>query len=760
MAFTYSADNKELWIDTAEPARRMDNMLYNRAYFTMIDQCARGNGRHMTDEGYTNNLISGPRLIYVRDDETGQYFSVGWAPIYKPYTSYRAGAGLNYNIIENATDGLKVTWRIYVPAGEDPVEVWDLRVQDTTGRARKVSVFTAAEMNCDGVDLYGGSLYRLAKYVPDANAIFVLQDYETHKTINFPWHNGFLTADRTPDTWDANKEKFTGPHRTLANPLAVEQGFCENHIGSMWTPTCTMHFRLAVGANGRQDTRMIIGGCDTPARICQLRDKYLAGSLEKDAHFDQLAREASSMMANIQVRTPEPTIDPMINLWVKQQVHYGATWVRWGYKGYRDIVQQSQGILTQDPALARKNLKKACEHQYADGFALRGWHPLDPMRYADSSQWLISAITEYVKETGDFAFLDESTKYLDEGKGSIYEHLMKSLVRLHTDRGAHNLCLTFFGDWNDSLTAVCRKGKGESVWLSMAFCRCALLMKELAEHLGKTQDAAQMDQWHKEMAKAINQHAWDPAGWYLCALDDDGNPIGSQQNEEGKVFLNMQSWAQLGKVADDARFGKAYDAVKKHLDSGWGLMLNWPAYTRPQDNIGRLSYLRPGICENGSVYTHGNAFMILALLERGQADEALKIWQAVHPGNPARPVACQQNVFINGYLGPESDIAPGTAEHAWVTGSAGWMFLCVTEYMLGLRRSYAGLLVQPHLPSSWKSAEITRTFRGTTYHVTFSNPAGKQNPPVRSITVDGKSHPVSQPLPIDGGKHEVAVTLD
>jgi len=519
-----------------------------------------------------------------------------------------------------------------------------------------------------------------------------------------------------------------------------------------------MHFRLDLAPGGAEDLRMLLGACEHEDSIARLSAKYLHGGLDSDEHFDALADERAEMMRNIRIDTPDDSVNTMINLWVKQQVHEGATWVRWGYKGYRDIVQQSQGVLTQDAPLARANLMKACRHQYNDGFALRGWHPLDPMRYADSAQWLISAVTEYVKETGELDLLDEMVPYFDEGEGTVYEHLMKAMVRLHTDRGPHGMCLPFFGDWNDSLTGVCKKGRGESVWLSMAFCRCALLMRELAERLGRADDAKRMGAWHEEMSDAINTHAWD-GEWYICALDDDAEPIGSSKNDEGKIFLNMQTWAQLGRVVNDERWDKAWSACREHLDTGWGFMLHWPTYTKPRSNIGRLSYLRPGICENGSVYTHGNAFLLLALLERGMADDALKVWREVHPGNPARPVACQPNVFMNGYLGPDSDIAPGNAEHAWVTGSASWMFFSVVEYMLGLRRGYDGLTVRPSMPGEWKRASIRRIFRGTTYDVRIENPAGAENPPVAQITVDGSDYPVDEPLPIDGGEHEVVVGL-
>lgn len=758
MSYTYENNGKEVWLDTAEPERRFDNMVYNDRYMTMIDHTAAGRGFYQDADGRVCNVVSNARIIYLRDDETGEYFSVGFNPVWAEYESYRCGSGLGYQIIENLTNGLKATWRIYVPVGEDPVEVWDLRVEDASGSPRKVSVFTLVQMNCDGVDTYGGGLFRIAKFEPEINGVFVRTDAAPHKEMNFPIHNGFITANADPAGWDANMEKFIGPRRTATNPLGVEQGRCEQRIASMWNPSGTLHYKLALEPNGRGDLRFVIGACGQLDHAAELRARYIDGSLEADKHFDALAAERAEMMENIQVSTPDESIDRMINVWVKQQVHHCGTWVRWGYKGYRDIIQQAMGVLTQDVELAKEDLLAACRHQYNDGFALRGWHPLDPMRYADSAQWMISSFTELMKETGDLSLAELVVPYLDEGEGTVYEHLMKAMDRLHTDRGPRGMCLVFFGDWNDSLTGVCQEGKGESVWLSMAFCRCAKLMAELAETLDRADDARRMSQWHAEMAQAINDTAWD-GQWYICAIDDHGELIGSKVNDEGKIFLNMQSWAVLGDVAGADRIRQSFAAVDEHLDSGWGLMLNWPTYTKPADNIGRLSYLRPGICENGSVYTHGNAFMMLAMLEAGMPDKALKLWRDVHPGNPARPVSCQPNVFANGYYGPDSDINPGRAEHMWVTGSATWMFYSVVEYLLGLRRTYDGLVIQPHLPSEWTEASITRIFRGTTYKVSFTKPAGVENPPVKSITIDGAEHPADQPLPIDGGEHEVKVTL-
>ncbi|MCL5269861.1 MAG: hypothetical protein M1457_04740, partial [bacterium] len=695
---------------------------------------------------------------------------------------------LNWQTIEATAGGLRVAWRIYVPAGADPVEVWDVRVEDAAGPGvstgpRRVSLFACVSMKCDGEDLDCGELYRIARYDPALEAVFVRMDAERHKTMDFPFHNGFATARPAPASWDASPGPFFGARRTAANPAAVEAGACSGSRQAMWPPVAALHVRLEVpaaggaavsGAGGGDgaEARFLIGACDGEPMIAALRAKYLGGSLAADPHFDATVAAQCALTAGLRLATPEPTVDRMLNDWVPRQIHQGATWGRWGWRGYRDTLQQTVGVLSYDAALARANIFEACAHQYGDGFALRGWRPIDAKRYADSAQWLIPAVTEYLKETGDFGLLDAAAPfYGGEGGGGaggreaapVWAHLERAMARLHEDRGVHGLCLAFGGDWNDSLTGVCRAGRGESAWLSMAFCRDALLMAELAVRLCRSAEARRYETWHGELADAVNRHAWD-GEWYLCAFDDDGNKIGSRENDEGRIFLNMQSWAQLGGILEragdgDARWASAWAAVERHLDTGWGLLLNWPAYTRPHDNVGRLSYVRPGAAENASVYTHGNAFMFAALLERGLADRALRLWRDILPGNPARPGACQPNVFFNGFYGPDSEIMPGLADHAWMTGSCAWMHYGIVELMLGLRRTYDGLVIRPCLPSAWDQARLIRIYRGVVYDITILNAGKQQAAPVAELRVDGRPHPPAQPLPLEGTRHEVVVTL-
>jgi cellobiose phosphorylase len=788
--FQWAADAQRVWVETPEPSHNLVNALYNESYWTLIDHCARGAGRHMTEVGLINNVVENERVLYVRDDATGRFFAAAWLPVARPPDAYRATSEPGSQLIENTTDGLAVAWRIFVPVGADPVEIWNVAVRDLTGQARRVSIFSHVSMKCDGVDLYSGDMFRVARYLPEQRAIHVQRDAEQHATMDFRWHNGFMTADREPAGWDASPGPFIGGGgRTLREPRAVAEGQSGNSMQAMWSPIASLHLRLDVPAGGQAAARLLIGACADPPTIDRLRAKYLVPWLDRDEHLEAVRAGIRALTGASRIDAPEPSIGGMLNVWVKLQSHFGLRWGRWGFCGFRDQLQHAIGCLTlggDAVAIARARILAACRHQMADGFALRGWRPIDRHRNVDSASWLVPAVSEYVKETGDWGLLAERAPFFEAGgeagdeAGTVLDHMERAMERLWADRGAHGLPLSMEGDWNDSLTGPCRAGRGESIWMGMAFCWAAGQLTELAEYWAGHFDAlaarapalagaadsatlralaARLAERRRAMADAVNAHGWD-GRWFLCALDDDGAPIGSASNEEGRIFLNPQSWAVLAGVADDARWESAWAAVREHLDAGgWGYALNWPHYSRPVPNVGRLSYIRPGAGENASVYTHGNAFLMLALLERGLADEALAVWRAIWPGNPARPGAAMPHVFYNGFYGPASEIMPGLADHPWTTGSAAWMAWGAMEKMLGLRRTLDGLVVRPCLPSSWPLARVERRYRGTTYRVSIENPHGVAGAAVEEILLDGRPHPVANPLPIDAAEHEVRVRL-
>lgn len=758
--YQWAADDTTLSVETAELPHNFTNVLFNDAYFTAIDHLARGNGRHLMREGWINNVIENERLLYVRRDDTGEYFSVAFAPVHAPCARFRVSQGPGYVQIENETHGLQVTWRIHVPPGGDPVELWDVTVRSVRGGAVPVSLFTHVVMPCDGVDLYHGELCRIAEFFPSQQAVFVRQDAERHTQINFPWHNGFMTSDPAPVGWNARPGAFVGPRRSLANPLGVEQGELPGLRVAVQTPHVSLHVRLQVPAGGKARARFIAGACDGRPMIDTLRTRYLGAAGDKLIQAAAAAQEAQ--FAGLQLRTPEPSINRMLNRWVPTQVRLGATWCKWGWKGYRDTLQHAMAVAALDGDLARRALLDAAAYQHADGFCAHGWNPLDDRKYVDSHAWLVLAATHYLRETADFGLLDEPVRFMEGEVAPLWEHLLRAMRRYLADRGPRGLVLLMAGDWNDSLTGPGRGGRGESVMTSMMACRAADELAALAElraaaipGMGSfAAEAAEMRALAISLRGALLAHAWDGA-WWLAAIDDNGRPVGSASSKAGQIYLVSQAWAQLGGLCGGtegaARWSSAWAAVRARLDTGWGLMLSAPPYTQPDPAIGRVSFIRPGHNENASVYTHGTAFAMAALLERGAANEALALWRSILPNHPARPGACQPNVFFNGFYGPGSELQPGLADHAWFTGSAAWMLRNVTEGMLGLQPDYDGLHLRPCLPAGWREATVRRRFRGAEYQITLRNPGGQEAPPIVRLLVDGQKVDASAPLPHRAG---------
>ena len=382
------------------------------------------------------------------------------------------------------------------------------------------------------------------------------------------------------------------------------------------------------------------------------------------------------------------------------------------------------------------------------------------MKYADSAMWLVSAVNEYLKETGDLSFLEKRLPFLDGGEGTVAEHLHKAMAALSSGTGEHGLCLMHEGDWSDSMTHIGRKGRGESVWLSEAYCYACLCMEELCLRNGDKERAAQYRNQYNAMKDAINHKAWD-GKWYRRAYDDDGKPVGSASCEQGQIFVNAQSWAMISRVISPERLESSLAEVNRRLRTPYGYMLFTPAFSYKQDNIGRLSCIEPGTADNASVYTHGNAFLTLGLLMQKRPDDAWGVLQGIMPYNPNNPSPAHMEYQVsNGFFGLEYTPDPGRAEHGWMTGSASWLYQSVTDFLFGLRRTYDGIVLAPQLPSEWEKAAACREYRGTLYKVSYARKSGTTGNQIHELLVDGKPFDPALPLPICAGKTvAVHVTL-
>lgn len=779
----FSKQGDEFIITDPATPRPFDNFLWNDVCYSNVQQTGVGCFDYQVGDEEGIQLLTGvgricdfdvfgrdhlmSRLIYVRDNETGEFWNVNWEPVRREPDQFTCTHGLGVTTIDTTVAGIRSVFGILVPRGSDPVELWSLRSVNTTDRPRRLSLFGYNQFQFKykwGFDSYGDMVYRNSCYDPDLNAVVATKHpyRKPHDTLT-----GFFTADVPMAGWDGTRDAFVGLYNTLADPEAVRRGACSNTPGSADATIAAAQFDLDLAPGEERVIALLLGAAPASQQIADLRDRYLDRFGDcltevRDFHRQQSARN--------RITTPDAHFDRLQNHWIKQATSYGATWCRWGYKGYRDIVQHGLGVSTLRPERTREIILEALRRQYQSGLALRGWHPVDEKPYSDSALWNVFTLTAYLRETGDLALLHERVPFYDGGEdATVLDHIDRALDFLESNKGAHGLLLIKFGDWNDSLTGIGKEGRGESVWLSEAYAEAMREMAALAEVLGDTDKRRDYVARREHIVNAIRQHAWN-GRWYTRCFDDNGRPIGSPESAEAKIFFEAQAWALIAGIAGPEEQQTLLDSVDEILLTDAGYLLLAPPFTRVDDNIGRISSMEPGVAENGTVYSHLNIWMILGLVRNGRADKAWDIYRRVAPGmldegeddtNNLREFKqnCPPYMVANCYFGPDHRNNAFQMEFTWITGSVAWSNTVIVQEMLGAKADYNGLRIVPQLPSAWKECRVERHYRGAVYDIRIENPDGLQSGQVE-ITLDGnKVEGNLLPDLADGKTHEVRVVM-
>jgi len=498
------------------------------------------------------------------------------------------------------------------------------------------------------------------------------------------------------------------------------------------------------------------------------------------------------VVENIQIQTPDARLDEFVNSWLKYEVYICNYWSRSpsyfhegsGGRGFRDSCQDADAIALINPEHARAKILKIAALIRQDGTCAPGWSDLTgPAAHRpnkDHPVWLTVTVADYIKETGDLDILRRELPYLKdkwingwevdvnwtrgsiaEGAGTLFEHLERNLAFTFSDAGPHGMPRIGHADWNDALDSVGLKGKGETVWLGMALVRSLKIFAELARLIGQEQQAGQALERAAEMTRRINQVAWD-GDWYLYGFTDGEQPFGTKADREGKIFLNTQSWAILAGIPDDERRRRLLASVDKLLDGKHGLALFAPAYTEWEPTLGRISMFSEGTKENAAVFCHAATFMIVADLMAGRGSIALQRMRAIMPNTQPdyELYKTEPYAFAEYLVGPGNPSRYGEGAFHWITGTSGWFLMAVAEWLLGVRRDYQGLRLDPCLPKSWKRARIVRPFRGAVYEIELRNPHGLEKGAV-SVEIDGALAPDNLIRPHGDGKvHQVRVTLE
>jgi cellobiose phosphorylase len=714
----FSPDGLEYVITTpCAPPRAQVNYLWNDTLISSLNQFGTGDGvfnnqtlTYNHPQGRVRLIRDGRRYFYLRDNATGEYWNSGLFPVSPPGARLTTQVGLGYSRFECQHAGIRCTSRVMV-APDEPVEMWEFALTNESDRPRDLWLCPFVEWSLGGYGTVSSPYsYLRSTFDPARRAV---SSYNSSDERPHGHYNAFLATDGDVAGWCGGPRDFLGPFGTVTRPQALINGQMANREAWCEELAGALAIKVPLAASETRVVSVVLGCFNTEGERTRLLEKVAAPGYQQAA-WDRLAAQKKAMLEKVNVITPDPQINRLVNIWAKQQIQLCVEFGRDGTRGFRDTLQDAWAIAPFNAPLARAKIKETLAHQFCDGHTVRGWLPLQPHHYSDGPAWIAPTVAAYLKETGDAGFLQEPVPYLDHGEATVLEHLLTGIRHLSGDLGRHGLVLAHQGDWNDSLNWMGRAGKGESVWTSIAlFHSCNVAAEMARDLLHDPALEAEMGERAQRIAGAIEQHGWD-GRWYLAGWSDLGEPVGSQNNREGRIFLNPQTWAVLTGLATGERRRKCLTAIDSLLESTHGSLTLAPAYTRADENVGRVTMLLPGMYENSTPYCHGSAFKIVMDIVAGRPDAALSTWHKVMPDNMAHPSTvsgCEPYAFTNQYLGPQN-ARSGESISGWITGTAGWMFRSVLEYFCGIKPGYSSFVVEPCLPTSWERAIIRREIRG------------------------------------------------
>ena len=768
----FNKDGSEFVITRFDTPRPWLNCLHNNVYGVFFSQIAQGYSFYRSAMGVRLNYIDifgyvpthpqSGKYVYLRDADSGRCWPAFPMHSARGYSRYRCVHGQGYSHLTAKRNQIEVDFLIFVPSNDDPVEVWQVTLRNTGGALRRISAFPFQEWQMTAPSGITDTLtYTRASWRADLNAIVARMTNPTSPLM----YDAFMAADFTPEGTDTSLDAFLGTYGPMDEPSAVSAGACTNSSasGERMCGVLNRTFDLAAGASVTFNVLTGVSFSDDDTK--RLTAKYLSSP----SHIGEALAATKTFWAGVRAKitchTPSPALDVMANSWLKYQTYLTARYCRGGARGFRDVLQDVMGIAALDPAFTRHWLVESLKHQFANGLCLRGYDTIgtrhDVRLHRDSPAWIPMTLSAYVRETGDLAFLDERVAFYDTGDASVFDHAMAGLRRLYEERSPRGLCLIGDGDWNDSLNEVSLAGKGESVWLTVAAVYGMQVLAEIARWAGRTDAAELLMARAAELSGLVNQYGWD-GRWYVYAFTDDGRPVGSHNDAEGSIHLNVQTWAIFAGIAQGERLASVLDVIDNTLDTQHGAVLIHPAYTRYVRGIGKVSGKNPGQAENGPIYTHAVTFKMLADFHLGRGDKAFESYMKVLPNSPGRDQTKYQGepFAASRYLiGPACPERFGTSPYSHFSGSAAWGLQLVFERMLGVRPEVDGLRISPCIPAQWPGFEVVRPFRGATYRIRVTNPKHVQSG-VAKVTVDGKAL-ASNLVPVftDGEEHAVVAVM-
>ncbi len=739
-----------------DPPRKWTNVHYNKIgddeIYVEFTNIGDGTTYVRDREGRRCALVGWDcSYVYIRDEDSGTVFCPAGAPAPQEVEDFSCRYWAAKTEISGTCEGLRATQRCFCPA-DYAIEVWTVTIENLTDRPRNLSVFAYAMFQLTGCDEEGEYVGKdnYAEVIGEIGGTLVTNRNRFTPTDRY---KGYLVSLEDFVAGDGYRDQFLRSEFSAGTPRILWGADCENR--AYYGPDCAgiVQTKLTIppGGTGRED--FLIGQAASAEEVKQVREELTPEKL--DAMCEEQMETERRRADAFRIETGHKNYDALVNHFVKKQFYLYLI----NKSGFRDNLQVDCAMAMVDQDVAEDNLLRALASQWPDGSVPHGFRPLNRQQYSDKPAWIMMTVPELIKESGDLSLLDEEVPYFESDEtGTVWDHMLRAMRFLASDLGAHGLCDQHHADWNDGLEATREAGDRESVMVTQQLCYGLREVAELARRRDDDLVVGECRRLYDEFKDRLNEVAWD-GEWYVRTVCGDGYKIGSSENDEGQIFLNTQSWAVLSGIAPDDRAQLCMSKVDDLLEEDVGYRICYPAFTRYDPRVGRMSNSMPGHAENGGCYNHAAGFKGVADCILGRPEKAWETFVKVAPDNPENPVSVstvEPFMFTNSYS--MCEYVYGKAGLPWRTGTAAWFARLLIEWILGARRGYDGLVLQPCLTRTIPHAKVVRRFRGASYEIELDNSAGRCIG-VTSISVDGEKIDGNVLPTFEGGVHKVEVII-
>lgn len=805
----FDDNNREYVISRPDTPYPWINYLGNENFFSLISNTSGGycfykDARLLRLTRYRYNNVpadAGGRYFYICDGEN--VWNPGWAPCKTELDSYRCRHGLGYTIIQSSKNGIEATQTSFVPLGSD-CEVDRLVLSNKSGVGKEIKLFSFVEFclwdayddmtnfqrnfSTGEVEVCGSAIYHKTEYRERRN------------------HYAVFSVNAPVDGFDTDRESFLGLYNGFDKPEAVTERKAKNSVASGWAPIGSHFINVTLKPGEKKSFIFVLGYCENPNDkkweapnvINKEPAQKLLARFQTDGQVDgallRLKNYWSNVLSTYHIESGNEKLDRMVNIWNQYQcmvtfhMSRSASYFESGIgrgMGFRDSTQDLLGFVHLLPADARERILDIAATQMEDGSAYHQYQPLTKRGnlgvgsgFNDDPLWLIFGVNAYIKETGDWNILKEKVPFDNDVRntGTLFEHMKRSFNHVIDNLGPHGLPLIGRADWNDCLNLNCfsntpgesfqtvtniESGVAESVFIAGMFVYIGPAYTEICRKTGRDDEAEYAEKEVGKMYDAVVKSGWD-GNWFLRAYDAYGNKVGSNECDEGKIFIEPQGFCVMAGIGvKEGLAEKALESVHKYLDTKYGIMLNWPAYTSYRLNLGEISSYPPGYKENGGVFCHNNPWIGIAETILGHGDAAFEVYRKICPSylEDISEIHRTEPYVYSQMIAGKSAARFGEAKNSWLTGTAAWSFYFISQFILGIRPQFEGLEIDPCIPSSMKGFKAERKFRGADYAIEVDNSAAVQKG-IKELTVDGKKLD-NNILPVfsDGKKHVVKAIM-